>query len=103
MVLLYDQDGNIVGGKGPDDSLNAEQVVFSTVSETGPIEDTYRGTWFYWLKPEQADLASLKQVRAELYRVDDAKTLEGQRLVSDTVFVPMPETLPDIQLSGEGQ
>ncbi len=103
VVLLYDQDGNIVGGKGPDDSLNAEQVVFSTVSETGPIEDTYRGTWFYWLKPEQADLASLKQVRAELYRVDDAKTLEGQRLVSDTVFVPMPETLPDIQLSGEGQ
>ena len=103
VVLLYDQDGNIVGGTGPDDSLNAEQVVFSTVSETGPIEDTYRGTWFYWLKPEQADLASLKQVRAELYRVDDAKTLEGQRLVSDTVFVPMPETLPDIQLSGEGQ
>lgn len=103
VVLLYDQDGNIVGGKGTDDSLNAEQVVFSTVSESGPIEDTYDGTWFYWLKPEQADLASLKQVRAELYRVDDAKTLEGQRLVSDTVFVPMPTTLPGIQLSGEEQ
>ena len=103
VVLLYDQDGNIVGGTGPDDSLNAEQVVFSTVSESGPIEDTYEGTWIYWLRPDQANLAVLKQVRAELYRVDNALTLEGQRLVSDTVFVQMPATLPSIQLSGKKQ
>ncbi len=103
VVLLYDQDGNIVGGKGTDGSLNAEQVVFSTVSESGPIEDTYEGTWTYWLRPDQANLAVLKQVRAELYRVDNALTLEGQRLVSDTVFVQMPATLPSIQLSGKKQ
>jgi len=103
VVLLYDQNGNIVGGTGTDGSLNAEQVVFSTVSESGPIEDTYDGTWIYWIKPEQADLASLKQVRAELYRVDNALTLEGQRMVSDTVFETMPSTLPSITLSGKKQ
>ena len=102
-MLLYDQNGNIVGGTGTDGSLNAEQVVFSTVSESGPIEDTYDGTWIYWIKPEQADLASLKQVRAELYRVDNALTLEGQRMVSDTVFETMPSTLPSITLSGKKQ
>ena len=99
VVLLYDQDGNIVGGKGTDGSLNAEQVVFTPKQETGPIQDTYDGTWIYWL-PGNADLSSLKQVRAELYRVDNALTLEGQRLVSDTVFVTMPESLPNIELSG---
>ncbi len=103
VVLLYDQNGNIVGGTGTDGSLNAEQVVFSTVSESGPIEDTYDGTWIYWIKPEQADLTSLKQVRAELYRVDNALTLEGQRMVSDTVFETMPSTLPSITLSGKKQ
>lgn len=99
VVLLYDQAGNIVGGKGTDGSLNAEQVVFTPKQETGPIQDTYDGTWIYWL-PGNADLSSLKQVRAELYRVDNALTLEGQRLVSDTVFVTMPESLPNIELSG---
>jgi hypothetical protein len=103
VVLLYDQNGNIVGGTGTDGSLNAEQVVFSTVSESGPIEDTYDGTWIYWIKPEQADLTSLKQVRTELYRVDNALTLEGQRMVSDTVFETMPSTLPSITLSGKKQ
>ena len=41
-----------------------------------------------------------EQVRAELYRVDDAQTNDGQRLVSDTVLVSVPERLPDLRLSG---
>ena len=103
VVLLYDQNGNIVGGTGSDGSLNAEQVILADVPESGPIQDTYDGTWIYWIRPDQADLASLKQVRAELYRVDNALTLEGQRLVSDTVFETVPPSLPGIELGGKNQ
>ena len=39
-------------------------------------------------------------VRAELYRVDNATTNEGQRLTSDTLMVTLPETLPQITIEG---
>ena len=37
----------------------------------------------------------------ELYRVNDALTNEGQRLVSDSLYVDVPENLPSISLQGE--
>ena len=40
------------------------------------------------------------QVRAELYRVDNALTNEGQRLTSDSLFASLPEYLPEIELHG---
>ncbi|MCR0191447.1 hypothetical protein MKC78_08190 [[Clostridium] innocuum] len=40
-----------------------------------------------------------EKVRAELYRVDNALTNEGQRLVSDTLLVKIPEILPEITLT----
>jgi hypothetical protein len=71
------------------------------VPDTGDIADTNDGIWIYWIEPEQnVDLSSVKQVRAELYRVNDATTNEGQRLVSDSLFETMPETLPDMELNG---
>ncbi len=109
VIILYDSDGNIIGGTDAGGSLAAEQLIFSHVSETGPIQDTYEGTWVYWISPQLAGdtLKQLqgKQVRAELYRVDNALTNEGQRLVSDTFFVDMPAAgsmddpnLPEIQI-----
>ena len=47
---------------------------------------------------QQTDLTGLTRVRAELYRVNDAVTNEGQRLVSDSLFENMPATLPNIEL-----
>ena len=52
------------------------------------------------LLPMNALLHLSTSVRAELYRVNDALTNEGQRLVSDSLFVEMPKELPDISLSG---
>ena len=40
-------------------------------------------------------------VRVELYRVDNAMTNEGQRLTSDTLAVPVPETLPPITMGSQ--
>ena len=41
------------------------------------------------------------QVKAELYRVDDAHTNEGERLVSDTLMKTLPSQLPDIEIKAQ--
>ena len=46
----------------------------------GLLGETASGSWVYWIDGQYA--ASLpNKVRAELYRVDNALTNEGQRLV----------------------
>ena len=47
-----------------------------------------------------ADLGG-KKVRAQLYRVDNALTNEGQRVVSDTAALVIPEELPRISLRND--
>ena len=56
----------------------------------------------YWIEPDYLDRSALPEtVRAELYRIDNALTNEGQRLTSDTLTVQMPEQLPQITIGGE--
>lgn len=105
VVLLFDQDGNVVGGFDEEGALNAQQVILADVPDEGNIADTSDGTWIYWIEPEQnIDLSSITSVRTELYRVNNALTNEGQRLVSDSLFENMPQldSLPEIELSGQG-
>ena len=100
VVLLYDQDGNIVGGVDADGNLKAQQIILADVPDTGVIQDVSGGTWIYWIEPEdQMNLDGLR-VRAELYRVNNAQTNEGQRLVSDSLFREIPVKLPDIEFTG---
>ncbi len=101
VVLLYDQDGKIVGGADEKGNLKAAQVILAEVPDTGKIEDVSDGTWIYWIEPkDQAGLNGVEKVRAELYRVNNALTNEGQRLVSDSLFETMPKTLPGITFNG---
>lgn len=100
VVILYDQAGNIVGGRDQEGKLKAYQVLFSDVDESGgDLQNVYDGTWIYWIAPGDVN-TGLKEVRAELYRVDEATTNQGQRLVSDCIFEKYPTSLPDITLSG---
>ena len=99
VVMLYDQDGNIVGGtkkeENGEESLNAHQMIFAELPPAGDIQNVSKGTWVYWIEPDETiDMSKLKKVRAELYRVDDALTNEGQRLVSDSYFKEVPTVLP---------
>ena len=101
VVILYDQAGNIVGGTDAAGSLKAQQILLQNVPVEGDIPNVYQGTWIYWIEPgQQVDLTALEMVRAELYRVDNAQTNQGQRLVSDSLFAEVPEGLPQITLGG---
>lgn len=104
VVVLYDRDGNIVGGTDENDNLTASQIVLAPeLKGDALLGETSEGMWIYWIEPEDADKMKTlpSEVRAELYRVDNALTNEGQRLVSDTKFetVPSKGELPSISLN----
>lgn len=102
VVLLYDENGNIVGGLDEDGSIVASQIILAPDPENGLLGEVSEGYWVYWIEPQALEGMTLPQtVRAELYRVDDATTNQGQRLTSDTLKVALPETLPPITLGGQ--
>lgn len=98
VVLLYDENAQIIGGSDTEGNLNAEQIILAPNPGNGLLGETESGKWIYWIDRQYAAKLPNK-VRAELYRVDNALTNEGQRLVSDTLFVEIPEKLPEISLT----
>ncbi len=100
VVMLYDQDGNAVAGVDGNGDKVAHQVILSHVPENGPIQDTRDGIWVYWIEPQdmREGFVMPKMVRAELYRVNNAETNEGERLVSDSLFAAVPDAPGDITI-----
>lgn len=105
VVVLYDEGGSIVGGLDENGALKASQIILANVPENGLLGEVSRGTWIYWIEPSaDGQLPELGgKIRAQLYRVDNALTNEGQRLVSDTLPLEMPGAgnLPEITLKNE--
>lgn len=101
VVLLYDENGNIVGGMDDDNNIKAQQIILADVPDNSNIANVSNGTWIYWIDPEHMDNMEIPEiVRVELYRVNNALTNEGQRMVSDSLFETVPDTLPLISLNG---
>mgnify|MGYP001064307569 CR=1 FL=1 len=97
VVMLFDGEGNIVGGIDDDNNLLSQQIILADVPDEGNIANVSDGTWIYWIEPDQmTNMEMPETVRVELYRVNNAQTNEGQRLVSDSLFEEVPDTLPDI-------
>ena len=102
MFLLYDEQGKIVGGTDEAGNISAAQMIFAEVPEHGELGETSSGTWIYYIEPGNFKKDALpKRVRAELYRVDNAHDNRGERLVSNTLFVDMPEKLPVIEIKAQ--
>ncbi len=113
--VLYDDKGNPIESYG---AIFAEPL-----KEGAKLDDVVGGIWIYWIEPGDKDSdkpekvkdyeiyqktlkaikdKELKYVRAELYRTDDAMTLEGERLTSDTYLVEIPideqGNLPNVEV-----
>ena len=97
--ILYDEEGNVVGGKDADGAVTAHQLIFAPDPVNGQLGEITDGIWVYYIEPEELKGVTLPdRVRAEMYRVDNAETNEGDRLVSDTLFVEIPKDLPYIEI-----
>ena len=99
---IYDEDGNVIGKE--EGEVHAAQVIFAEVPDHGELGETSNGTWVYYVEPGHWDantLSKIQGVRGELYRVDNALTLEGERIVSDTQVIEIPKVLPEITLEGK--
>lgn len=91
-VKLYDQDGKLLPGGF---------LFYQDVAPNANIGETADGRWVYFITPEmreEVDWVRPTAVRAELYRVDNALTLEGERLVADTMWATVPHTLTGIEI-----
>ena len=96
-MVLYDQDGNIVGGTNDEGELIAQQIILAPEPGNALLGEVSEGIWIYWIEPDQ-QFTQPKQVKAELYRVDNALTNEGERLTSDTVYQDVPDQMEEIQI-----
>ncbi|MDE6665244.1 MAG: fibronectin type III domain-containing protein [Ruminococcus sp.] len=103
MVMLYDNKGNVVGGIDENGAVRANSIILADVPDGSNISAVTNGTWIYWIEPDELErLGALpEKVRVELYRVSDAKTNNGYRLVSDSLYETLPENLPTIMLTSE--
>ena len=103
MVIVYDEKGNVVGGKDKDGDTAADQLILAPDPKDGQLGEVSEGSWIYYIEPkDQNDMVERpEKVRAELYRVQNGETNEGDRLVSDTPFMAVPavpDPIPTIKL-----
>lgn len=78
-------------------------ILMAEVPDNGNLEEIAKGTWIYWVEPQDATtfMKDNEKIFAELYRTDSADASEGgQRLVSDTFKIDIPDQLPEISLTG---
>ena len=82
-------------------------ILLAEIPNNGKLEDVSEGNWIYWVTPEDSKdfMTDNKEIFAELYRTDTADAQDGgQRLVSNTFKIDVPDVLPEISLSaGNGK
>lgn len=77
-------------------------ILMAEIHDNGDLQEISEGNWVYWVEPEYVNdfMKDNTEIFAELYRTDSADALTGgQRLVSDTFKIKVPDELPEIKLS----
>ncbi len=89
-----DQGASLIGGT---------QVLFAQEPAEGRnLGKTADGRWIWYITPDEMAEAGWTlptSIAAELYRVDDAMTLESERLVANTLTKTLPSKIPTIHLN----
>lgn len=90
--VLRDQDGYMV---------STETIFLAELPKNAVLGEISEGTYITWVTPTEYEKVKdkLTKVKTELYRVDDALTLNGQRLVSDTLYIDVPSKLTNINFT----
>ena len=87
-------------------TINGKVILMADIPEKEQLGEVYGGKWIYWISKDDFSRIS-NGVKAELYRYnelggEDKKTPQGQRLVSDTLYVDVTakdyDSLPIIRL-----
>lgn len=86
--ILKDDEGYVI---------NSEAVLLAEIPSNAHLGEISSGRWISWI-PKEEESSLTTKVMAKLYRVNDAVTLEGQRLVSDSLYFDIPSKLPEIEL-----
>ena len=95
--LVLNQDENHIADK-------YKGILLAEIPNSGKLDEVSEGNWIYWVTPEDAKnfMTDNKEIFAELYRTDTADAQDGgQRLVSNTLKIQVPDILPEISLSGK--
>ena len=99
-IPLLINDKNETIGK----NTEAKAIMMAEIPEKGEVGEIYSGKWIYWLS--NGDLSELtSKVKAELYRYngldENNNVSEEQRLVSDTLYVKVPDKLTTIEFESD--
>ncbi len=83
--------------------VDGYQIILAEPPQNGELGDVSDGIWIYWIEPKDIEAGQTipKVISAELYRVDDAHTLDGERMVSNTLNVTVPDTLQPIEINAD--
>ncbi len=72
-----------------EEKYSGYQVIFAEVNDDLTVYEVSKGTWIYVMSKEQYEemLKETNKIRAVLYRVSDALTLDGERITSSSMAV----------------
>ncbi len=101
-IVLYDQNGKVVGGTDSDGAPLAHTAFLA--DESADSAGVSRGTWLYWIEPGRlSSLSGVQTVRAALIRSGASENGSGDVYVSDTLPAPVQNAyaLPAETLGGE--
>lgn len=97
-LILNEKDENF--------ALKSQSILLANLPEDSELGEVAEGNFIYWITPDQQDdiidggnNIEGKAIKAELYRynkLNDEGAPVGQRLVSDTFLVELPERLEDL-------
>lgn len=91
----------LVDAKNENIRYSGENFLFASLNNENDVNEISDGFWFYVVSPEEYQKMVGTSVRARLYRVNDAITMEGQRLTSTSLAVtnlPNYDALPNMEI-----